>query len=218
MYNNRILFLGCVTFTLLIVIALHTRTDTHDQQRLENLLQRTTAVLETAGAVYWVSGGTLLGAHLRSRVILGDFDADIDVEIASLDAIRGAPWSQSGLFCYEGYGGFRVKAQRWDTLRVDIFVRRSVDDILVYAWPRLDAAYPNTLMPLDWVYPLRRYPIRTFEVYGPAHPHKILQNQYGNYTIKDIKTWSEHAWVYFERQVWARIIPAASYFSPMMPY
>lgn len=208
----------CGACVLLLLMLLLSSTDDVEQERLELLLGRTVAVLEDAGVTYWISGGTLIGAFRVARVVPGDFDADLDVPVESLAALRGIDWAAAGLLCYEGYGGYRVKSRRLDTLRVDIFVRRTVDNIIVYGWPHLDSAYEKTLTHEALVFPLRRYKMSTYTVYGPAEPHIMLQHQYGNYTVNPPRSWTEAAWVCFEKQVWARIIPVASVFSPAMPY
>lgn len=191
-----------------------------ERERLELLLWRTVNALEAADVTYWIVGGTLVGAYLDARVVLTDYDADLNIPIASLGAFRRVDWRAAGLVCYEGYGGFRVKSWSLDTLRVDIFVRRitPVTHTLTYAWPRLDSAYPLSVTPARLVFPLRRYRVRMFEVYGPDQPHALLRLQYGNYSLNPPKSWREAAWVCVEKQVWARLIPMASYFSPTMPY
>lgn len=95
-----------------------------ERERLELLLWRTVSALEAADVTYWIGGGTLVGAYLDARVVLTDYDADLNLPTASLGAIRSVDWRAVGLVCYEGYGGFRVKSWSLDTLRVDIFVRR----------------------------------------------------------------------------------------------
>lgn len=205
----------CSLVTILILL---TPTQESERQRLEQLLGHTVAVLEAAEVTYWVCDGTLIGAFRDARVVLGDFDADLNIPIESLDAIRRVDWQSAGLVCYEGYGGFRIKAWSLDTLRIDIFVRRDVGGMIVYGWPHLDSMYEKTVTPASFIFPLRRYKMSIFEVYGPAKPHVILSHQYGAYSLSPPKTWAEAMWVCFERQVWARVIPLASYFSPVMTY
>jgi hypothetical protein len=219
MSHYFILYLLGIMCLVLSLALLLMPTQQAERRRLERLLQRTAAALEAGAVTYWVIDGTLLGAVREARVILGDYDADLNIPLESLPAMRRVDWAAAGLVCYAGYGGFRVKASALDTLRVDIFVRRDVGGVMRYGWPRLDRAYEKTITPARLIYPLRRYRMGDYEVYGPAEAHRLLRQQYGAaYFTRAPKTWSDAAWVGFETHVWARIIPLASYFSPPMPY
>lgn len=190
-----------------------------DRARLEQILQKTVGVLEASRADYWVAGGTLFGAYLSGRVQLDDFDADLMVTLESVPRIRTADWTAAGLLCYEGFGGFRIKASSLDTLRVDLFVRRVADDgRLVYAWPPMDTMYTKALLPAHFVFPLQKIKMAGFTVYGPAKPHEALTYEYGTYSREPPWSWRDAAVGALEREIWARAIPAASYFSPIMPY
>ena len=182
---------------------------------LEMLTLRVLRELDALGVNYFVIGGTLLGLHNENRVMLYDYDADIHVHCESTDLIRRHNWKSVYIHVYEGFGGFRFKSSMFSHLRLAAFVQCPCGDKhMHFTWKHLEKLYHKAILPVDWIYPLQRKRLHYSDVNVPREPLRILHKMYGNFTKEPLNGPKEKFRAFWERQLWARVIPLANGLSP----
>ena len=192
-----------------------------DRERMDELILRSAAALESADITYWAISGTLFGAHVDKRTRYADFDGDLSVLVADADKVRNLPWKSHGLLLYEGFGGFRVKSSTFNTLRVDIILvyDEKACACMRFGWPALESPpFSYELVPSEYIFPLQRSEYATGFIFVPNRTDELLHWQYGQYKFEPPVGFRQLLMATIEKQGWTRIMPLVHIFGPTMPY
>lgn len=177
-------------------------TDKKFIQSLYRIMYHTHEILVKHGILYYITGGTLLGAVRHKGVIPWDDDVDIEVGYRDLDLISGKRIRDD--FKSKGY---RVKDLRkslgWvkiigkDKEDVDIFpsrIRKSKGRYRVEpSYELAQEEWPNCFFYMSEVFPLKEYKFGDYNILGPNKPKGYLDRCYGkSWSTKGVITLDKH--------------------------
>jgi len=147
--------------------------------------------LEKNGIVYWIIGGTFLGAVRSGGIIKWDDDIDIMIPIEYKDKLYKLFKNNDKLRVYNGNKNFdKIMYGNTDKYFIDVFygsptlqngkiVIEHNNLLCIYAWL-------NDYYYLDDLFPLRKYKFGAYEVFGPS---KYLEFMERNFS----KKWNKEA-------------------------
>lgn len=162
-------------------------TNVHDGIR--KTLQLIDLVFAMYGIMYWVDGGTILGAVRHQDVIPWDDDGDVIIfNIQREKFVSTIPvWKRLGYGVTSFYGGYKVfnlngksvPGRPYKFPFVDVFVCQDDGDRYNYADATSRKYWPNGYWLKKEVFPLRRYTLDNTQVWGPCCPHGYFVRNYG---------------------------------------
>lgn len=187
-----------------------------DMRALRSMLKDVDKIFRNDGLVYWMNGGTLLGAVRHKGVIPWDDDADL--YIMSNDENKFLSLKQTlnnnGYDIGHFWGGYKVYPINGKPIQnklmnaimnydykfpfIDIFLIKQIDDKFVDANESCRKMWPNSYFMVSELYPLKSYEFDGFELMGPNNPIQYLDRLYG-------KSWRYTAYKTYDHKTESRI-------------
>lgn len=160
-------------------------TPRHKTVALYRLMEEVHRLFELRGIMYWIDGGTLLGAIRNKGIIPTDDDLDICVFAKDEPKIEAlAPLLEKRglkLTYLKEARFFKIVSKENPNVWVDIFFVRSMGkkEAIQYAdkWHR--TAYPHCFNEKKDLWPLKLLPFGPIQVWSPANPLPYLDRAYG---------------------------------------
>ena len=155
-----------------------------ERQNLIKTLEVTVKSLNLVGAMWWLEGGSLLGAIRNGKIINHDDDCDISVvdfekyadEMKILVEKEGCKLSK------DFNGIYKIKYKDQFT---DIFPRYIYDEEKRYKLPFiLEKTFPEDIFTFEDVGTIKKTMFEGIECNIPEHSEKILKNMYGETCLK----------------------------------
>lgn len=175
---------------------------------LRTLLEDITTLFEMYHITYWIDSKTLLGTVEYEDIISFDDDANISVllkdERKLLELIPRL--NQMGYGFSQFWGGYRVyplngidikyynRNWRWDEISKDIedqenfnykypfvslfLMNEFENDIYHYSNKYVQRVWPNHYYKTEDLFPLKKYKLNSFYVYGPNNPTYYLKRAF----------------------------------------
>jgi phosphorylcholine metabolism protein LicD len=153
-----------------------------DSYNLYKLFYEVSKLLEKNGIVYWIIGGTFLGAVRSSGIIKWDDDIDIMIPLEYKDKLYKLFENNDKIviknnikFCD------KIKYQNTDKLFIDVFYGNTtlhngkivIDHNNIYSI----MSWPNDYY-LEDLFPLRKYKFGAYEVYGPKEYKDFMERNF----------------------------------------
>lgn len=165
-----------------------------DSYSLYKLFYEASQLLEKNGIVYWIIGGTFLGAVRSGGIIKWDDDIDIMIPHEYKDKLYKLYRDNDTLRIYNG-NNFCDKIlyrnnENNDRIFIDVFYASPnlLNGKIIFEHNSLLCIYtwPNEYYYLNDLFPLRKYKFGAYEVYGP--------NKYSEYMERKFsKNWNKEA-------------------------
>lgn len=150
-------------------------------------------ILEIHNIMYWIDGGTLLGAVRHKGMIPWDEDADFEIfyfEDEKLQEIH-EPLDRFGYMMIPTWWGYKifakdgspVKGYDWKYPSLDIFMMEIIknqndEDIIQFKYPKAKEHFGRCYYHYKDLYPLKDYQFGSFTLKGPNLTKKYLDNCY----------------------------------------
>ena len=185
----------------------------YDMKTLRDMLKNVNKIFKENNMVYWINGGTLLGAVRHSNLIPWDDDADLYImskdenKFLSLKNILNKNGYDIGHF----WGGYKIfpingkviqntNSDKYDYKFpfIDIFLAEQIDNKIVDSNELCRKSWPNSYFNYNELYPLRSYKFADFELVGPHNPIPYLDRLYG-------KSWRYMAYKTYDHMTESRI-------------
>lgn len=181
---------------------------------IRNMLKDVDRLFNDSGIVYWMDGGTLLGAVRHQDIIPWDDDADLALLAQDEQKLLGLKHKlyQLGYGLGTFWGGYKIyplngvdikyqnRNWKWSESSKDIedsetfdykypfidifFVNKDADGKYHFSNPKVRRTWPNYYHETKDLFPLKRYKFNNFTLTGPNDPLPYLDRSYG----KDWKT------------------------------
>ena len=156
-----------------------------DSYNLYKLFYEVSQLLEKNGIVYWIIGGTFLGAVRSSGIIKWDDDIDIMIPVQYKDKLYKLFKDDDTFYVYSNIMCIthdKISYRNTDKYFIDVFYGKPTlqngkividhnNFICNYLWP-------NEYFHLDELFPLRKYKFGACEVYGPNKYHKFMERNF----------------------------------------
>lgn len=166
--------------------------------KIRKLLKDTNEIFRKYNLVYWIDGGTLLGAIRHGDVIPWDDDADICIldenKFVSLKPI----FNQYGYDITSFWAGYKIYPINGERIReenrnwtwdkptkinykypfIDVFVCND-EDIIKYNSQQAQKIWNNFYHNKIDLFPLKEYKFNSFSLLGPNNPKPYLDRGYG---------------------------------------
>lgn len=173
------------------------------------MLQKLDEILNDAGVVYWICGGTLIGAIRHSGFIPHDDDVDIEILVSDLAAIEKIPCDPPL------YSGFVRDAGQWegnDVSKLKFFNEEFEVD--VFSRPN-DLPEVRNFPSRDEIFPVHRYEFHNIEVWGPSRDKcgPYLDRGYGDDWPNTVCVWN-HDFNYYHTKAFDKrkvMVPLPNY-------
>ena len=154
-----------------------------DSYSLYKLFYEVSQLLEKNGIVYWIIGGTFLGAVRSSGIIKWDDDIDIMIPVEYENKLYKLFEHNKTLNIYKNnkYCN-KIKYRNTDKYFIDVFYGNStlhngkivIDHNNIFSI----MAWPNEYFYLDELFPLRKYKFGAYEVYGPKNYRDFMERNF----------------------------------------
>ena len=157
----------------------------HKTVALYRLMEEVHRLFELRGIIYWIDGGTLLGAIRNKGIIPTDDDLDICVFAKDEPKVKAlVPLLEKRglkLTYLKEARFFKIVSKENPNVWADIFFVRSMEkkEAIHYAdkWHRL--GYPHCFNEKKDLWPLKLVPFGPIQVWSPANPLSYLERAYG---------------------------------------
>jgi len=176
-------------------------TDSKILDEIKWILERTHNVLSQNKIMYWIDGGTLLGAVRHGDIIPWDDDGDIIILednrekfLGTIGALRDV-----GLDIFQFYGGYKIHKKGSVYPFVDVFVMKWMDNKYNFSDSRSRSNWKNGYYLENEVYPLREYKFGSLLLWGPNNPHNYLDRNYPNWRTHGQLGWDHKNKRWFNR-------------------
>ena len=154
-----------------------------DSYNLYKLFYEVSQLLEKNGIVYWIIGGTFLGAVRSSGIIKWDDDIDIMIPVEYENKLYKLFEHNKTLNIYKNnkYCN-KIKYRNTDKYFIDIFYGKPsllngkivIDHNNFWCM----CAWPNDYYYLEDLFPLRKYKFGAYEVYGPKEYQDFMERNF----------------------------------------
>jgi len=174
---------------------------------IRNMLKDVDKLFNDSGIVYWMDGGTLLGAVRHQDIIPWDDDADLVAQDEQKLLELKPKLYQLGYGLGTFWGGYKIyplngvdikyqnRNWKWSDASKDIedsetfdykypfidifFVDKDKDGKYHFSNPKVRRTWPNYYHETKDLFPLKRYNFNTFTLTGPNNPLPYLDRSYG---------------------------------------
>lgn len=157
--------------------------------QLYQMLKDVTKLLDDHNIQYWMSGGTLLGAHRHHGLIPWDDDADLEIDISNKNNLKNL---KTKLFSL-GYNlsnvnfGFKISLisnqnienKDWSFPFIDIFITKNINGIIVFDDISTQNDFKKCNFKIKDLYPLKKYNFGKIQLYGANNPIEYFNSCYG---------------------------------------
>ena len=165
-----------------------------DQKVLNEIIQMlkvTDKILLRNRILYWIDGGTLLGAVRHSGIIPWDDDADICIAKENENRFYNLKrefnrlgYDISRFLC--GYkifpiGGQHIPGKVYKFPFIDVFIVDKFNDKYTYVSERCRKIWPNAYNKINDLFPLKRVKFNNITLNSPNNPISYLDRYYGNW-------------------------------------
>lgn len=160
-------------------------TPKHKTVALYRLMEEVHRFFESRGLIYWIDGGTLLGAVRNKGIIPTDDDLDICVfqkDASKLKALAPLLEKRGLKLTYlKEARFFKIVSKENPNVWVDIFSVRSMGKrgAVKYAEEGHRQGYPHCFNEKEDLWPLKLVPFGPYRVWSPANPLPYLDRAYG---------------------------------------
>jgi len=166
-----------------------------------------TYLLDKYNIIYWIEGGTLLGAIRHKGIIPWDEDADIqildnDEEKLRLLTFELEKYKYSIINTWFGLkifpnDGITIKGHSWKYPSLDIFVMvdkwENNKRKLKYKYKRAEKEFGKCQHSYDDVFPVKKYKFGSYYLNGPNKPYVYLKSCYG-------PDWNDVAYMQYDHE------------------
>ena len=183
-----------------------------DMDKLRVMLRDVDRMFKQNDVIYWMNGGTLLGAVRHMNLIPWDDDADIYIMAKDEEkflSLRDA-LNKSGYDIGHFWGGYKVFPTDGKPIKnininadykfpfIDVFLVKQDGNKFVDNNEKCRKIWPNSYFTYDELYPLRPYKFNDFELVGPHNPIPYLDRMYG-------KSWRYSAYKGYDHLTESRV-------------
>lgn len=186
----------CILIVLIIIILYTIKWYKHKYHNnnyvieLYQMLKDTTKLLENNNIIFWMSGGTLLGAIRHKGLIPWDDDADIEIDEKDIQKLL----SLEKIFNNYGYKitkvdfGFKISLINNKNIDgydysfpfIDIFITKNVNGIMKFVNEKTQLEFQKCNFNIKDLFPLKKYDFGIFQMYGANNPNNYLNSCYGD--------------------------------------
>ena len=154
-----------------------------DSYTLYKLFYEVSKLLEKNGIVYWIIGGTFLGAVRSSCIIKWDDDIDIMIPLEYKDKLYKLFENNDKIVIFNNIKFCdKIKYQNTDKLFIDVFYGNTtlhngkivIDHNNIFSI----MSWPNDYYYLEDLFPLRKYKFGAYEVYGPKKYREFMERNF----------------------------------------
>jgi phosphorylcholine metabolism protein LicD len=154
-----------------------------DSYNLYKLFYEVSKLLEKNGIVYWIIGGTFLGAVRSSGIIKWDDDIDIMIPLEYKDKLYKLFENNDKIVIFNNIKFCdKIKYQNTDKLFIDVFYGNTtlhngkivIDHNNIFSI----MSWPNDYYYLEDLFPLRKYKFGAYEVYGPKKYREFMERNF----------------------------------------
>ena len=157
-----------------------------DSYNLYKMFYEISKLLEKNGIVYWIIGGTFLGAVRSGGIIKWDDDIDIMIPVEYKDKLYKLFRNNDKLYVYSNVimciTHDKIKYRNNDKYFIDIFygIPKLVNKKILFEHNNYISNYewPNDYYYLEDLFPLRKYKFGAYEVYGPKKYREFMERNF----------------------------------------
>ena len=154
-----------------------------DSYSLYKMFYEASQLLEKNGIVYWIIGGTFLGAVRSGGIIKWDDDIDIMIPVEYKDKLYKLFENNKTFYIHKNnkYCN-KIYYRNTDKYFIDVFYGNStlhngkivIDHNNIFSI----MAWPNDYYYLEDLFPLRKYKFGAYEVYGPKEYKDFMERNF----------------------------------------
>ena len=154
-----------------------------DSYNLYKMFYEVSQLLEKNEIVYWIIGGTFLGAVRSGGIIKWDDDIDIMIPVEYKDKLYKLLKNNDKLFIKNNIRLCdKILYQNTDKFFIDVFYGNTTlhnGKIVIHHNNIFSIiSWPNDYYYLDDLFPLRKYKFGAYEVYGPNKYREFMERNF----------------------------------------
>jgi phosphorylcholine metabolism protein LicD len=155
-----------------------------DSYSLYKMFYEASQLLEKNGIVYWIIGGTFLGAVRSGGIIKWDDDIDIMIPVEYKDKLYKLFKNDKTFYIHKNnkYCNKILYRNNNNKLFIDIFYgkksRKNGQSIIEHYNKKSKKTWPNDYYYLDKLFPLRKYKFGAYEVYGSKEHLDFMERNF----------------------------------------
>lgn len=164
-------------------------------------------ILRNNEVLYWMIGGTFLGAIRHKGLIPWDDDIDFGVLSSQIRYIKSINWKKYGFYLVPVWFGFKVclrknrrkpiPGHKWSYPFVDLFTHKKEDGRLVFSRKHARDTWPKEYFSMgkNGTLDLKLYPFGSVSLWGFANKKNreiYFRRVYGKKWNEEVRIWYDH--------------------------